>query len=68
MRVEDGGVLRAQLVGDCIAIGLNFRRRSRRRLRQALQLVIDRIVRNEPPRDAKSLVIHHQDFANGDAG
>ena len=29
---------------------------------------IDRVARNEPPRDAKSLVVHHQRFADGHAG
>ena len=37
------------------------------RLVEPLQLVVDRVARDEPPRDAKSLVVHHQRFADGHA-
>ncbi len=35
---------------------------------QTLELVFDGVARNEPPRDAKSLGVDDQRFADGDAG
>ena len=35
---------------------------------EPFQLVVDGVARDEPARDAKSLVVHHQGFADGDAG
>ncbi len=67
MGVEDGGVLLAQFLGDGVAVAGDLGRRGRDRLVQPLQFVVHRVARHEPPRDAKSLVVHHQRFADGDA-
>ena len=65
--LEDGAVLLAQLGGDGLAVAGDLGRRGRDRLVQPLQLVVHGVARHEPPRDAKSLVVHHQRFADGDA-
>ena len=55
---EDGGVLLAELAGDGLAIALDFAAGGADRLVEPLQLVLDGVARDEPPRDAKSLVVH----------
>ncbi len=67
MGVEDGGVLLAQFLGDGVAMAGDLGRRRRDGLFQPFQLVVHGIARHEPPRDAKSLVVHDQRFADGDA-
>ena len=68
MGFEDRRILLAQLPGNGIPIPCDFLTRRVHRALQPLQFVFDRIARNEPPRDAKSLVVHHQRFADGDPG
>ena len=63
--VEDRRVLLAQLLGDGVAVTGNLRRGGSDGLLQPVQLVLDRIARDEPPRDAKSLVVHDQRLADG---
>ncbi len=68
MRVEDGGVLLAQFLGDRLAIVLHFGAGGLNGLIQPLHLVVDRVARDEAPRDTESFGAHHQGFADGDAG
>ena len=65
---EDGAVLLAQFAGDGVAIALDFGAGGGDGLVEPFQLVVDRVARDEPARDAKSLVVHHQRFADGHAG
>ena len=61
------GVLLAQLAGHGLAVAGDLDRRRADRLVEPLQLVVHGVARHEPPRDAKSLVVHHQRFADGHA-
>ena len=54
-------------VGDGLAVVGDFRAGGGDGPVQPLQLVVHRVARNEPAGDAKSLVVHHQRFADGDA-
>ena len=63
--VEDGGVLLAQFLGDRVAVAGDLGRRGRDRLLQPVQFVVHGVARHEPPRNAKSLVVHDQRFADG---
>ena len=65
---EDCRVLFAQFAGHGLAVALDFGAGGVDGLGQAFELVFDRVARDEPPRDAKSLVVHHQRLANGHAG
>ena len=58
----------AQLAGDGVAIALDFGAGGVDGLVEPFELVLDGIARDEPPRDAKSLVVHDQRFADGHAG
>ena len=65
---EDGSVLLAEFAEHCLAVALNFDAGGDDCLGQSFELVLDGIARDEPARDAKSLVVHHQRLANGHAG
>ena len=65
--LEDRAVLLAQLGGDGLAVVGDFGGRGGDRLVEPLQLVDHRVARDEPPRDAESLVVHHQRLADGHA-
>lgn len=65
--VEDGGVLLAQFLRDCVAIAGNLGPRGRDGLLQPAQFVVHGVAHHEPPRNAKSLVVHDQRFTNGNA-
>ena len=65
---EDRAVLVAQFFADLIAVMLDFGPGGIHGAGQALELVVDGIPRDEPPGDAKSLLVDDQGFANGDAG
>ena len=67
MGLEDGPILFAQLATHRFAIFGNLVRRSFDRPRQPFQFVFDGIARNETAGDTKSLLAHHQSFANGHA-
>ena len=62
---KDSGILVTQLAGDAVAVPLGFGRRRFNGLVEPFQLVLHRIARHEPTRDAKSLVVHDQRFAQG---
>jgi hypothetical protein len=68
MGVEDGAVLPAQFAIDSIAVFADFYGRRGESLVEALQFRVNDIARYEPPRNAKSLVVHDQRFADGYAG
>ena len=65
--LEDRAVFLAQLGGDRLAMVGDFGGRGGDGLVEPLHLVDDRVARHEPPRDAKSLVVHHQRLADGHA-
>ena len=65
---EDRAVLLAQLLGDAVAIALDLGGGGGDGLIEPLQLVLDRVARQEPTRDAKSLVVHDEHFADRHAG
>ena len=65
---EDGGVLLAEFAGDGVAIAFDLGAGGFDGLVEAFEFVVDGIARDEPARDAKSLVVDHQRFADGDAG
>ena len=65
--LEDRAVLLAQLGGDGLAVVGDFGGRGGDRLVEPLQLVDHRVARDEPARDAESLVVHHQRLADGHA-
>ena len=65
---EDRPVLAAQLLGDPIAIALDLFRGRAHRLVEPFQLHVDRVSRQEPPRDAESLGVHDEHFADRHAG
>ena len=60
-------VLLAQLAGDRVAVAGDFPAGGANRLVQPLQFVVHRVAGDEPPGDAKSLGVHHQRLADGDA-
>ena len=66
--LEDGAVLLPQLAGDRVAVAADLDPGGADRLVQPLQLVVHRVAGNEAPGDAKALGVHHQRFADGDAG
>ena len=65
---EDRAVFLAELLGDAVAIALDLGGGGGDRLIEPLQLVFDGIARQEPTRDAKSLVVHDERFADRHAG
>ena len=65
---EDRAVLLAELLGHAVAMAFDFSGRGENRLIEPLQLVFDGITRQEPTRDAKSLVVHDKHFADRHAG
>jgi hypothetical protein len=67
VRLEDGAVLFAELLGDRIAIVGDFLAGRGDCLFQAAELFVHGVARNEPARDAKSLAVHHQRFTDGHA-
>jgi hypothetical protein len=62
---EDGTALIAKLSRYRIAIARDLLRDRVDRFIETLQLVVDGIAHHEPTRDAKSLVVDYQCFANG---
>ena len=68
MGVEDGGVLVAQLARDRFAIALDFCAGGGHGRVEPFHLIFDGIARDEPARNAKSLGVHHQCFADRHAG
>jgi hypothetical protein len=68
VRGEDRAVLRAKLLGDAVAIALDFSRGGSDRLVKALEFVFHGVARQEPARDTKSLVVHDKRFADRHAG
>ncbi len=65
---EDRAVLVAQFLADLVAVVLDFAPRGIHGGRQTGQLVLDGVTSDEPPGDAKPLLVDDQGFANGDAG
>ena len=61
-------VILAELLGDAIAIALDLGRGGGDGLVEALELVFHGVARQEPPRDAESLVVHDKHFADRHAG
>jgi hypothetical protein len=64
---EDGGVVVAQLIGDALAVVLDLADGGVERAVEALQLLVDGVARKEAARDAESLVVEHESFADRDA-
>jgi len=62
---EDGAALIAKLSGDRVAISRNLIGDSIDGFVKPLQLVFDGVAHDEPTRDAKSLSVDYQCFANG---
>ena len=67
MGLEDRAVLFAQFGGDGVAIAGDLVGGRGDGLVEPLQLVDHGVAGDEPPRDAKSLVVHDQRFADDDA-
>jgi hypothetical protein len=65
MSGEDGTALIAELSRYRIAIAGNLFGDGVDRVIESLQLVVDGIAHHEPARDAESLVVDYQCFANG---
>ncbi len=65
---EDGGRILAELLGNPHAMPFDFGSGRFEGFIEAFELVLDRIAREEPPRDAKSLVVHDKHFADRHAG
>ena len=61
-------VILAELLGDAVAIALDFGGGGGDGLIEPLELVFDGVARQEPPRDAESLVVHDKHFADRHAG
>ena len=68
MGFEDRAVLVAEFLRHGISIAGDFPSRGFNRLFEPLQFIVHRIARHEPTGNAKSLVVHHQRFADGYAG
>ncbi len=64
---EDRAVIVAQLFANLLAIGLDFAAGGRDGGVQTLELMLDGVAGDEPPRDAKALLVDDQGFAHGDA-
>ena len=67
MSRKNGPALFAKLLSDRIAVSFNLAPNGGNCSVEALELIIDNVARNETARDAESLVINYQRFANGDA-
>ena len=65
---EDGGRIFAELLGNAIAMALDFGRGGGDGLVEPLELIFHGIARQEPPRDTESLVVHDKHFADRHAG
>jgi hypothetical protein len=70
---EDGAIVFAELVSDAVTIALDLGRRGANRAIETVKLIFDRVTRQKATRDAKSLGVHDDYFAdrytgrNGDA-
>ena len=64
---EDSAVFITELFGNSFAVANDFVTCGGDSLTQSFQFILDRIARNEPAGDSKSLVIHNERFANDNA-
>ena len=68
LRVEDGGVLVAELVADAVAVALELAGGLGHGLREPGQFGVDRAALDEPPRNAEALAVEDQRLADRHAG
>ena len=64
MRFEYGALLFAKFQRDSLAVADDLVAGGGDGLIETFEFIFDRIARDEPPGDSKSLVIHHQRFTD----